>query len=113
VILATAQDVGLHLGQKGEEYLEDLRRRGNELFQMLEISFAECAQLEALQRVVGLAKSGDLEIEARPGHVRPVSEHEVTEAYHRRGRYLASRFLWTLLEPAAKATKNKGEPLTL
>jgi type II secretory pathway predicted ATPase ExeA len=113
VILATAQDVGLHLGQKGEEYLEDLRRRGNEHFQMLEISFAECAQLEALQRVVGLAKSGDLEIEARPGHVRPVSEHEVTEAYHRRGRYLASRLLWTLLEPAAKATKNKSEPLTL
>jgi hypothetical protein len=113
VILATAQDVGLHLGQKGEEYLEDLRRRGNEHFQMLEMCFAECAQLEALQRVVGLAKSGDLEIEVRPGHVRPVSEHEVTEAYHRRGRYLASRLLWTLLEPAAKATKNKSEPLTL
>ena len=113
VFLVTAKDVGLPLGKAGGEYLDDLRRKGSEHFQTLELTSADFAQLEALQRVVGLARSGDLEIEPRPGQVRAVTEHEVIEAYHRRGRYLASHLLRTLLEPAAKAVNNEREALTL
>lgn len=113
VLLVTEERLGLPLGQTGRQYLDDLRRRGPEHFQMLVLTFAEFAQLEALQRVVGLAKSGDLEIEPRPGQVRLVPEQEVIEAFHRQGRYVASRLLWTILEPAAIATKDKAESLTL
>jgi hypothetical protein len=97
IIVATAEHIGLPLGQAGQDYLEDLQRRGCEHFQMLELTFAEIVELEALQRVVGLAKSRDLEIEPSPGHVRAVTEQEVIEALDQQGRYLASRLLKTLL----------------
>jgi hypothetical protein len=63
----------------------------------LELTFAELIELEALQRVVGLAKSRDLEIEPSPGRSRSVTEQEVIEAYHRHRRYLASPLLRVLL----------------
>lgn len=113
VFLVTAKEVGLPLGPTGRDYLDDLRRRGGEHFQTLELTSADFAELEALQRVVGLARSGDLEIEPRPGHARAVTEHEVVEAYHRHGRYLAAHLLRTLLEPSAKAVNNEREALTL
>lgn len=95
VIVATVEDIGLPLGQAGRDHLEELQRRGREHFQMLELNFAEIIELEALQRVVGLAKSCDLEIEPTPGRVRAVTEQDVIEAYHRQGRYLGSRLLRT------------------
>jgi len=112
VILVMAKDVGLPLGPTGRDYLDDLRRRGAEHFQTLELTSADFAELEALQRVIGLARSGDLEIEPRPGLVRAVTEHEVVEAFHRHGRYRASHLLRTLLEPASKTVNNEREALT-
>ncbi|MHB1424912.1 MAG: AAA family ATPase [Gemmataceae bacterium] len=97
VVVATAETVGLPLGDTGREHLEDLRRRGGPRFQTLELTFAEFIELEAMQRVVGLAQSGDLEIEPQAGQVRAVTAREVIEAYHGQGRYLASRLLRTLL----------------
>lgn len=98
VVVATAEHIGLPLGPTGQEHLEDLRRRGGRHFQTLSLTFAELVELEALQRVVGLAKLRDLEIEPISGRSRAVTEPEVIEAYHRQGRYLASRLLRTLLE---------------
>ena len=69
VVLVTQEQVGLPLGQAGNDYLDDLRQHGPQRFQTLELTFAEQVELEALQRVVGLAKSGNLEIEPRPGQV--------------------------------------------
>lgn len=97
VVVVTAEGIGLPLGKGGEDSLTALQARGSQHFQMVEVSFAECAALEAMQQVVGLAKSGDLEIEPSPGHVRPVGEQEVIEAYHRRNRYLELSLLRTLL----------------
>ena len=97
VVLVTAESVGLPLGQAGREYLEDLHKRGPQHFQRLELTFRECVELEALQRVVGLAKSRDLEIEPSSGHSRGVSEQEAIETYLRHDRYQHSRLLRTLL----------------
>lgn len=105
VVLVTEKDVGLPLGKAGEEYLDDLEHRGPRHFQRLELTFAEFAELEALQRVVGLAKSGDLEIEPRAGRVRALSEQEVIEAYHRHDRYLASGLLRVLMDATADEPK--------
>ncbi len=105
VLVVTAEHVGLPLGETGREYLENLRKRRPGHFQVLELAFAEFIELEAMQRVVGLAKSRDLEIEPSPGRVRVVTEQEVVEAYHRHQRYLASRLLRALLT----GTKNDEE----
>jgi hypothetical protein len=97
VVLATVEDVGLPLGQAGKEYLQALQARGPQHFQMVKLSLEEIIELEGMQQVVGLAKSGDLEIEPSPGRVRPVDEREVIEAYHRRNQYLESSLLRALL----------------
>ena len=57
VVLVTDERVGLPLGPRGREYLEDLLQQGPQRFQTLELTFAEYVELEALLRVVGLAKS--------------------------------------------------------
>ncbi|MGH7172698.1 MAG: AAA family ATPase, partial [Gemmataceae bacterium] len=108
IVLVTAERIGLPLGQVGRDYLEDLRKRGRQHFQELELTFAELVELEVLQRVVGLAKSRDLEIEPSPGRSRGVSEQEVIEAYHRHGRYLASPLIRALLKtPSNTMTINE------
>ncbi|HTU90147.1 MAG TPA: AAA family ATPase [Gemmataceae bacterium] len=106
VVVATAEQVGLPLGQVGRDNLDDLRRRGGRRFQTLELRFADLVELEALQRVVGLAKSRDLEIELSPRSIRAITEQEVVESYHRQDRYLASPFLRSLLDRA-----ENGEPV--
>jgi hypothetical protein len=98
IVMTTAEHIGLPLGQAGRDYLDDLQRRGGEHFQKMELTFAEIVELDAMQRVVGLAKSGDLEIELRPSYIRAVTEQEVIESYVQHGRYLGSRLLRTLLD---------------
>ncbi len=109
VVLVTDRRVGLSLGERGREYLDDLRQQGPQRFVTLELTFAEYAELEAMQRVVGLAKSRDLEVEPRPGRARTVTEQEVIDSYHRHGRYQSSRLLRTLLEGAATAATEESE----
>jgi hypothetical protein len=105
-VLVTDTRVGLNLGERGQEYFDDLRERGSHRFQRIDLPFREYAELEALQRVVGMARSRDLEIEIGPGQARAVSEREVIEAQHRAGRYLASNLLRAVLdwsvEPASE-----------
>ncbi len=96
VVLVTDERVGLPLGGKGHEYLQDLRRGGR--FQVVELGLREHAELEALHLVARQARAGYLEIEPRPGQARPLREREVIASHQRRGRYLASRLLAVLLE---------------
>jgi len=113
VVLVTQEQIGLPLGPAGRDSLDDLTQHGPQRFRMLELTFAEHVELEALQRVVGLAKSRDLEIEPRPGCARTVAEPEVIDSYHRHGRYLASRLLRTLVDATADAaTVEEPEALT-
>jgi hypothetical protein len=96
VVLVTDERVGLPLGPQGQEHLQELRR--GRCFQHLEVAPREYAELESLHQVARRARAGDLEIEPRPGEVRPVQEREVLDSHHRRGRYLASHLLAALLE---------------
>jgi hypothetical protein len=77
-----------------------LHQRGERRFRQLDLTFAEYAHLEALQAVVGQARSGDLEIDL-PGQTRPVSAEEVIASYRRQGRYLSAAVLRDVLRAEA------------
>lgn len=86
-VLVTDNDrFPLQLGAKGREYLEALEKLGNR-FVYVPLSFEQYAQLDALQAVVGQARSGDLEIEPRANCILPVTEEEVVDSHHRHRRY--------------------------
>jgi hypothetical protein len=101
LLLVTDARQPLKLGNRGEEYLAQLRDRGLGRFQHIELSFAEYAGLDALQAVVGLARSGDLEIEETPGTARRVSEAEVLASHLRQGRYAGAPVLRELIGDAS------------
>jgi hypothetical protein len=105
-VLITDQRVGLPLGEQGQNYLDSLLKDPGGPLQRLELAQAEYAELDALQAVVGLARSGELEIELRPGQARTVTPEEVIDSHQRRGRYLAVRLLRELL-----TTPSSREPL--
>ena len=62
-------------------------------FEHLKIDFERYAVLDALREVIGMARSGDLEIELPPGTIRPVSDAEVVASHHRKDRYRAHPLL--------------------
>jgi type II secretory pathway predicted ATPase ExeA len=97
LLLVTDARVGLPLGVRGKEYLDQLRQSGSPHFRRYELGRQEYGELEAMQRVVGLARSGDLEIERPGGPARTVSEGEAVQALHRLGRYAASPLLGELV----------------
>ena len=94
----------LNVGAQGIEYYRDLEKLGSEQFQHLKINFEQYAGLDALLDVVGMARSGDLEIESPPGTSRPITEAEVVDSHHRRDRYRRHPLLRPLLTE---------EPLTI
>src|SRR5581483_706809 len=79
------------------EYLQELHDRGAEHFQEITLTFVEYARLDALQAVVGLARSGDLEIEWPAGQTYPVSEGEVIASHQRQGHYRTAAVLRALV----------------
>ena len=87
----------LKVGAQGVEYYRDLEKLGSEQFQHLKINFEQYAGLDALLDVVGMARSGDLEIESPPGTSRPITEAEVVASHHRRDRYRRHPLLRPLL----------------
>jgi hypothetical protein len=105
LLLITDERIGIPLGLRGEEFLDALETNGRFRFQRLELTFLEYAELDALQNVAGLARSGDLEVELRPGQIRRVSEAEVVESLHRQGLYLANRLLRELLGPVPELVR--------
>jgi hypothetical protein len=58
----------LKVGAQGVEYYKDLEKLGREHFEHLKINFEQYAALDALRDVVGMARSGDLEIQVAPRH---------------------------------------------
>ena len=102
VVVATVKAIGLPLGKAGEENLKALRERGEEYFRIIELLPMEIVELQAMQQVAGLAHAGDLEIEWPVGVARAVSLPETIEAYHRQGRYRASRLLQALFSPSPR-----------
>lgn len=101
LFLITDERQPLHLGDAGQGYLEELTERAAPTFDSLVLTFAEYATLDALQGVVGEARSGDLEIVAVSGEEATVGADEVVASHHRRGRYRAQRLLGALLGTAA------------
>ncbi len=67
-----------------------------------------------MREVVGLAKSGDLEIEPAPKTIRPVTEAEVIASHHRQDRYRQHPLLRPLLtESPAPVIEEKPPPAWL
>jgi hypothetical protein len=77
--------------------LNRLQQRAPEGFRHLEVPPDESFALEALHAVVGLARSGDLEVLLPSGERRPLTATEVIASHHRRKRYLGQRVLAELL----------------
>jgi hypothetical protein len=69
------------------------------------LTFEEYADLDALQAIVGLARSGDLEIELASGPSRRVSERDVIESHHRQDRYRTAALLREVLGEQTSATQ--------
>jgi hypothetical protein len=103
VLVITDERQPLKFGRQqyaqGRAYFEELRQRGPERFQVVELSFAQYATLDALRAVTGMARSGELEAELSGGQVRPITEVEVRASHHRQGRYLAADLLRLILAP--------------
>ena len=76
---------GTQAKAKGREFYEELCQRGRDRFRHVELTVPDHALLAALQAVVGMARSGELDVEIGPGRTRQVSEPEVIESHRRRG----------------------------
>ncbi len=100
VLLVTDERQPLALGKqpdaKGRQYYEELKRGEPRRFRHVALTLEQTIQLDALAAVVGMARSGDLEIELPGGKTRPVSEQEVIESHHRQGRFLSAPVLGDL-----------------
>lgn len=113
LLLVTDERQPLHLGATGRGYLDQLAARGAPELEHLTLTFAEYADLDALKGVVGLARSGDLEIVAAPGESPVVREDEVIDSYHRHDRYRAHRLLDALLGKSVGPVDPKSDPKPL
>ncbi len=108
-ILVTDQERRpLKVGAEGAEYYRSLEKLGPRKFEHIKLDFEQYARLDALQGVIGMARSGDLEIESPRGTIRPVSEAEVVASHHRRDRFRQHPLLWPLLteEPPSVVTES-------
>src|SRR5262249_20830236 len=86
-VLLIADENGLDVGTKGEEYLEQLRKRPNYHLEELRLPLADFATLDALHAVWNLAKNEDIELRMRDGTNRLISAKEVEQSHHRQDRY--------------------------
>jgi hypothetical protein len=88
---------------KGRQYYEELAQRDRGLFRHMELTFDQYAYLDALQAVIGMARSGDLEIELPGSTTRRVTEQEAIESHRRQGRYRTAAVIGELLNEAPLA----------
>jgi len=102
IFLITEERQSLRLGRRGEDHFRSLQDLGGERFQHLSISFRQYAELDALQAVLGEARSGDLELDLPGGRARPIREDEVLASYRRQDRYRAHPLLARLLQPPSR-----------
>jgi AAA ATPase domain len=103
LVLVTDQRRPLPLGAKGQEYLNKLKQGSPGRFRHVELTFADILTLDALQAVVGQARSADLEVEIG-GRSLALTEADVMEALHRLGLYRSAPLLRDLLAPPSSGT---------
>lgn len=108
VLLVTDERQPLSLGKKGVEHFEKLKTAGKNRFQQIELSFEQYAQLDALQAVIGEAKSGDLEVHLPNGNGFRLSADDVIASHHRQDRYRKHPLLRELL--TEEALPEEGPP---
>jgi hypothetical protein len=101
VFLITDERRPLSLGTAGRQHLDNLRLRYGARLHQVELTIAQYAELNALQAVVGLARSGDLEVELPGGQARRVTEAEVLASAHRQERFQRHPLLQRLLAESA------------
>jgi hypothetical protein len=97
LFLVTDERRPLDPAATGQQYLNQLRDQYQARFRHVNLAFEQYAHLEALQAVVGDARSGDLEIELPGGQTRRVTEAEVVAAQLRQQCYQAHPLLRMLL----------------
>jgi hypothetical protein len=101
---------GTQRNAKGRKYYQELLRRDTARFRHIVLTFEELIHLDALRAVVGMARSGDLEMDHPGKSPRPLSEQEVIESYHRQGRFLLLPVLRdVLVEPEKKEVATSPE----
>jgi len=104
----------LKVAAQGLKYYRELEKLGPARFEHLKINFEQYARLDALQGVVGMAKSGDLEIEQPRGKPRPVEDREVIASHHRRDRFRRHPLLRPLLtEGPPPPEEQQREPASI
>jgi hypothetical protein len=113
LVLVTDERIGLPLGTKGQEYLAELQQRGKERFLVINLTFGEHAELEALSAVLARAKSEDIEIEPPAEPPQRVSIQDVIASPAWRKRALGHRLLRELVaavdaNPAEQAPSLAG-----
>ncbi len=92
LFLISEERIGLPLGPRGLEYLQELQQRTSVQLHTLELSAADHAELSALRAVARQARGGTLSVDGDR-----LSEPAVIASHHRQQRYLASRFLSSIL----------------
>jgi hypothetical protein len=97
VLVVTDARLPLPLATRGKHYHERLRRRGAAAYRHIKLTLRQYAELDALQAVVGAARSGDLEVELPGGRSAPVREPDVIASHLRRRRYDSAAVLRDLL----------------
>jgi hypothetical protein len=106
-VLVTDARAELPLGERGREYLAELRQAEGLGLVEVKLGEAEYIELESLQRVVQQARSGDLEL---PGG-RSVMPAEVVAAHRRASRYQSNRLLAELMGTSTRLTLIRPEPV--
>ncbi len=101
----------LTVGPAGLEYYKDLQKLGSDRFQHLKLTTEQYGMLDALDGVVRMARSGDLEIELPGSVIRAVGVEEVVASHHRRDRYRAHPLLHPLLTEDGPIDDVKPPPL--
>jgi hypothetical protein len=108
LLIVTDERIGMPLGEKGSEYLEDLKSRGPERFAIVELRFAELADLEGLTGVLGRARAGDVEIAPPGGLAEQVTMAQVIAAPSWQKRAREHRLFANLMRPGVLATTTEG-----
>lgn len=107
-IIVADRRLPLNVGPKGQDVLRQLRDDDRSRFYAFELDFSRYGELDALQGVIGMAASGDLEIGLTAGAARRVTAEEVLASHHRTRRFLTHPLLGLLLDPAADPVRPGG-----
>ena len=100
----------LQLADKGQDYFKELKAQPDR-FTCVTLDFQDYALLDAFEAVVGMARSGDLEVLLSHAISRPISEAEVYESHHRTQRYLGPHVLGTLIGTCRTSNPCQSSPV--